>query len=247
MSVQIGEREVFGHLQNIEATWKKIYNDSRISDVVNKIRNFVSDGPFLAVVVGSGAESKPVVFAVLPLVGQTQAGRVLQAIEETTSGRPTSIATVFTVLQSLGATSIPGMVVGTAVSGAINTVKLLNKHKQGETPDAAIPETESLATACNASETTRLVNETDRGGGIQDERINPGSRGYSDSYKSPSDEVGPIIRRTVSKDKTPQEEPQTILSGIESLAHREAEKLRCWYKVVVNNFRNTQSPFKAKL
>ncbi|KDN44638.1 hypothetical protein RSAG8_05403, partial [Rhizoctonia solani AG-8 WAC10335] len=74
MEAQNKQERAQGPAQIVEGIWGKISNDSRVRDALNKTRNFISNGPFIAIVVGTGGESKPVAFAVVPVLGLFGAG-----------------------------------------------------------------------------------------------------------------------------------------------------------------------------
>ncbi|CAE6411902.1 unnamed protein product [Rhizoctonia solani] len=154
------QKQDLGHVHFVEGIWEKISSDSRVRDGLNKMRNFVSNGPFIAIVVGAGGESKPVTFAILPVLGLTQIGRVAQAVEEVASGKPISINTVLTALQSLGAMSVPGMVVGKVVSGAINVANLFVRPKTDQVPRTLTPGIETPTTT-STPELTQEITEVD--------------------------------------------------------------------------------------
>ncbi|KAJ1300635.1 hypothetical protein OPQ81_002287 [Rhizoctonia solani] len=134
-----------GPTQVVEGIWRKISNDIRVRDALNTTRNLLSNKPFIGIVVGTGEESKHVAFAIVPVFGGAHGGLV-QAIDEAVSGRPISISTVLSALQSLGAISVPGLVVGTVVSGAVNAVNLFANGENNQVPSTPALDTEATAT-----------------------------------------------------------------------------------------------------
>ncbi|KAH7333676.1 hypothetical protein B0J17DRAFT_721563 [Rhizoctonia solani] len=244
MSARIKPKKAQGPIQFVEGIWGKISNDPGVRGALNKTRNFISNGPFIAIVVGTGGESKPVAFAVVPVLGLAQAGPVIQAIEEATSGRPVSINTVLTALQSLGAVSVPGLVVGTVISGAVNAINLLIKHGNHPVPTITTPDMKMPNTTCSTPEVTQgdtpPVNVQDR----QDTQYLEGGPGV-ENCGLPSTNTSSILPSSnVFEGGILADDGAHITESGQVLPAEEAEPGSYWYEVIDDRSRN---PMKSKL
>ncbi|CAE6477786.1 unnamed protein product [Rhizoctonia solani] len=235
MGTQVKPKKAQGPIQFVEGIWGKISNDPGIRGALNKTRNFISNGPFIAIVVGTG-ESKPVAFAVVPLLGLAPAGRVVQAIEEATSGKPISVNSALTALQSLGAVSVPGMVVGTLVSGAVNAIDLLTKRgvPKNTAPNMKIP---------NSTRSTLDPTQKDTLQVRQDIRDVEGGSEVVDCGLPSGDAGSTLTDSDVSEEGIADDRVHITESSQDATVKGDAP-YRYWYEVIYDRAR---TPIKSKL
>ncbi|QRV99414.1 hypothetical protein RhiJN_27433 [Ceratobasidium sp. AG-Ba] len=131
-----------GVTAQITTFYKNLLKDESVRAIVNKVNTHFPRSPFIAIVIGTGAQSGAGTFFLLPLIpGFNTASSLASLAQSAIRGQPISVNKIPDILRDLRATGLglPGVVVGTISDDKVKSaqaVEIGTKEKVKDVEEA---------------------------------------------------------------------------------------------------------------